>query len=135
MNRRILSLIASSTETVCALGLEADLVGRSHECDFPPSVEKLPICSEPKFDIHGSSLEIDQRVQDTLQNALSFSRVFIDELERLQPTHIVTQDQWEVCAVSFTDVETAVKELTGCDQKVISLAPTALKIFTPVFSK
>ncbi len=84
--------------------------GRSHACDFPPSILELPVCSEAKFDLKGSSLEIDQRVQDTLQNALSFYRVFTDELERLQPTHLFNQDQWEVCAVSFTDVETAVKE-------------------------
>lgn len=127
MNRRILSLIASSTETLCALGLEADLVGRSHECDFPPSVDKLPICSEPKFDIHGSSLEIDQRVKDALRDALSVYRVYVDVLKGLQPTHIITQDQCEVCAVSLKDVEAAVCYVPHSSPKIVSLAPNSLE--------
>mgnify|MGYP002629922614 CR=1 FL=1 len=126
-DRRILSLIASSTETVCALGLEADLVGRSHECDFPPSVERLPICSEPKFDIHGSSLEIDQRVKDALRDALSVYRVHADVLKALQPTHIITQDQCEVCAVSLKDVEAAVCDVLDSSPKIVSLAPNSLE--------
>ena len=46
---RILSLIPSSTEIVCALGFENQLIGRSHECDFPSSVQKLSSCTAPKF--------------------------------------------------------------------------------------
>ena len=107
--QRIISLIASSTETICELGFEEQLVGRSHECDYPPSVLDLPACSEAKFYLNGSSLEIDQRVKDTLQNAISVYKVFADELERLKPTLIVTQDHCEVCAVSFKDVEAAAK--------------------------
>ena len=57
---RIISLIASSTETICALGYKDHLVGRSHECDYPPSVLMLPACSEARFDLNGSSLEIDE---------------------------------------------------------------------------
>src|SRR6516165_5934769 len=57
---RIASLIASATEIVCALGLEDQLVGRSHECDFPESVKRLPVCTAPKFNIEGSSYDIDQ---------------------------------------------------------------------------
>ena len=123
---RIVSLIASSTESLCALGFEKQLVGRSHECDFPPSVQSLTVCSEAKFDLDGSSLEIDQRVQDTLQSAISVYRVFPDELERLQPTHIITQDQCEVCAVSFKDVERAAKALISSSPEVVSLAPNSL---------
>ena len=123
---RIVSLIASSTETICALGFEEQLVGRSHECDYPPAVLNLPKCSEAKFDLNGSSLEIDQRVQDTLQNAISVYKVFADELERLKPTHIITQDHCEVCAVSFKDVEAAAKELISSSPKIVSLAPNSL---------
>ena len=90
---RIVSLIASATEMVHALGLGEFQVGRSHECDFPPEVAALPVCTAPRFDIHGSSQEIDQRVKSTLANAESVYRVFDDVLERLQPTHIVTQTQ------------------------------------------
>ena len=63
---RIVSLIASATEIVCALGFEDQIVGRSHECDYPDSVRRLPICTEPKFDVEGSSRQIDQRVKALL---------------------------------------------------------------------
>src|SRR5438132_4769544 len=104
---RIVSLIASATEIVCALGFEDQLVGRSHECDFPPSVRRLPVCTAPKFDVHGSSLEIDQRVKSVLQDATSVYRVDEDLLKRLRPDVVLTQSQCEVCAVSQRDVETA----------------------------
>ena len=68
---RIVSLIASSTEIVHALGFGDQLVGRSHECDFPESVKRLPAVTEPKFPVEGSSYEIDQRVKAILQEGLS----------------------------------------------------------------
>src|SRR6059058_2704413 len=104
---RIVSLIASATEMVCALGFEADLVGRSHECDFPESVKRLPVCTASKFDVQGSSLEIDERVKGLLQEATSVYRVDGELLRRLRPDVIVTQAQCEVCAVSLRDVEAA----------------------------
>src|SRR5437588_9206996 len=100
---RVISLIASATETVCALGCEDQLVGRSHECDFPPSVTRLPVCTEPKFDTSGSSLDIDRRVKQTLRDSLSVYRVHADALERLRPDLIVTQAHCDVCAVSLRD--------------------------------
>ncbi len=123
---RIVSLIASSTEIVCALGLEAQLVGRSHECDYPPSVTHLPICTRPKFNTEGSSYEIDQRVKAVLEQALSVYVVDAEALRRLQPSHIITQTQCEVCAVSLKDVKQAVDELTGCRPAIVSLEPNAL---------
>ena len=66
---RILSLIASATEIVCALGFRDRLVGRSHECDFPVDVEGLPAVTVPKIDVGGSSLEIDRQVKDVLRGA------------------------------------------------------------------
>src|SRR6266511_5960772 len=104
---RIVSMIASATEIVCALGFESDLVGRSHECDFPPSVKRLPVCTAPRFEVHGSSLQIDQRVKSLLEQALSIYRVDAELLRLLQPDVIVTQSQCEVCAVSEKDVEEA----------------------------
>jgi len=123
---RIISLIASSTETICALGFEKNLVGRSHECDYPPSVLSLPQCSQPKFDIEGSSLEIDKRVRDVLQNALSVYKVDVEKLKELNPTLIVTQDHCEVCAVHLKDVEEAACELLSSQPKIVSLAPNTL---------
>jgi iron complex transport system substrate-binding protein len=123
---RIISLIASATEIVCALGFEAQLVGRSHECDFPSSIKRLPICTSPKFQVEGLSYEIDQRVKAILQEALSVYRVDAGLLERLQPTHIVTQSQCEVCAVSLKDVEDAVCQFTSSHPVIVSLEPNEL---------
>ncbi|SFI55444.1 cobalamin-binding protein [Planctomicrobium piriforme] len=124
---RIVSLIASGTEIVAALGFGDELVGRSHECDFPTWVERLPPCSEPRIDIHASSGEIDRQVRATVTDAISVYRVFTDELNRLQPTHIVTQSQCEVCAVSLKDVRQAVCELVGSQPEIIALEPMDLK--------
>ncbi|MCI0490538.1 MAG: cobalamin-binding protein [Blastocatellia bacterium] len=123
---RIISLIASATEIVCALGFEQQLVGRSHECDFPPAVKDLPQCTSPKFNVEGTSYEIDQRVKAVVQDALSVYRVDAALLEELQPTHIITQSQCEVCAVSLKDVEEAVCELTSSHPAIVSLEPNAL---------
>jgi iron complex transport system substrate-binding protein len=124
---RIISLIPSATEIVAKLGYEQYLVGRSHECDYPPTVQNLPICTEPKFDPVGTSAEIHSRVSELLASALSVYRVNTEALAELQPTHIITQAQCEVCAVSLSDVEQAVTELvaTGTIQ-VVSLQPEHL---------
>lgn len=125
--KRIVSLIASSTEIACALGLEKQLVGRSHECDFPESILHLPSCSEAKFNIHGTSYEIDQRVKAIAQEGLSVYRVDAEKLKGLKPDVILTQTQCEVCAVSAKDVEAAVCELVGSKPQIISLEPNALQ--------
>src|SRR5262245_48123679 len=123
---RIISLIASATEIVCALGFEQDLVGRSHECDFPASVTRLPVCTSPKFQVEGLSYQIDQRVKAILQEALSVYRVDAEVLESLRPTHIITQSQCEVCAVSLKDVEQAVCQFTSSQPRIVSLEPNKL---------
>ena len=126
---RIVSLIASATEIVCALGFEDQLVGRSHECDFPPSVARLPVCTSPKFKVAGSSAEIDARVKEILQQALSVYHVDADKLRDLQPEVIVTQTQCEVCAVSEKDVATALCQWTDSTAQVVSMATNALPDF------
>jgi iron complex transport system substrate-binding protein len=123
---RIVSLIASATEIVCALGMEEHLVGRSQECDFPPSVLRLPICTEPKFDVQGSSYQIDHRVKGILQEGLSVYRVDADRLRQLRPDVIITQTQCEVCAVSQRDVEEAVCQWLDDRPQIVPLAPHAL---------
>lgn len=124
---RVISLIPSATEIIYGLGLGECLVGRSHECDYPPEVQSLPICTAPKFDPAGDSATIHQRVNDLLTSALSVYRVKTDVLEALKPTHIVTQAQCEVCAVSLGDVEAAVAQLTHSQPQVISLEPNCLE--------
>jgi iron complex transport system substrate-binding protein len=125
---RIVSLIASATEIVAALGFRPSLVGRSHECDYPADVLALPACSEPKIDIRGTSREIDERVKSLAGEAVSVYRVFPDLLRKLRPTHIVTQTQCEVCAVSLKDVEAAMAEMIGVDHppQIVALSPMAL---------
>jgi iron complex transport system substrate-binding protein len=111
---------------VCFLGQEKSLVGRSHECDYPASVSGLPVCTEPNFDIHCGSKEIDRRVKDLLQSALSIYRVHAHRLRELKPDVILTQTQCEVCAVSLRDVEAAVCELLDFHPHIVALAPNAL---------
>lgn len=123
---RIVSLIASATEIVCALGFEDQLVGRSHECDYPKSVRRLPVCTEPKFDPDGTSYEIDQRVKAIVQEGLSVYRVDGEKLRELEPDVIVTQSHCEVCAVSLRDVERALCAWLGACPRLVSLAPNNL---------
>ena len=124
---RIVSLLTSATEIVCALGFEDQLVGRSHECDFPPSVTRLPSLTSPKFNPEGTSAEVDQRVKTILSEALAVYRVDADRLRELQPDFIVTQSQCDVCAVSLREVEDAVAQWTGTRPTLVSLAPYALR--------
>lgn len=123
---RIVSLIASATEIIHALGMGDHMVARSHECDFPSSVLALPVCTAPKFAISGNSREIDRLVKETLQTALSVYEVDEELLERLQPTLIVTQSQCDVCAVSLRDVEAALSRRLACRPQIVSLQPNSL---------
>lgn len=124
---RVVSLIASSTEIVCALGQGDQLVARSHECDFPAWVTRLPKVTEPKFPLDGTSYEIDQRVKAIVQEGLSVYRVDAAQLDALRPDVILTQSQCEVCAVSTRDVEDAVCRMVASKPRIVSLEPNALE--------
>ena len=126
MSHRIVSLIASATEIVCALGFERELVGRSHECDHPAFVSRLPACSSSKVKVGAVSRAIDDQVRTIVSEGLSVYRVNPDLLNRLAPTVIVTQTQCEVCAVSLRDVEEAVCELVTSQPAIVSLEPMSL---------
>lgn len=123
---KIISLLPAATEIVCALGLEAHLVGRSHECDFPESVKRLPICSSARFISGSNSAEIDRQVKAILTDALSIYTIDKEMIRSLKPDVIITQAQCEVCAVSLKDVESALEGLLDKECKVISLAPNVL---------
>ena len=124
--QRIISLLPSSTETLCALGLRDRLVGVSHECDYPADVLGLPILTAPKLNPHGSSATIDARVRAVVQEGLSVYRINTEVLRQLQPDLIVTQDQCEVCAVSLPEVEEAVRCFLTPGVHVVSLKPQRL---------
>lgn len=123
---RIVSLLPSSTEIVCALGFESSLVARSHECDYPPSIRRLPAVTAPKFDPDGRSYEINQRVKAILQEATSVYRLDADQLKQLMPDILVTQTQCEVCAVSLAEVERVACEWLDTPAQIIALEPNTL---------
>jgi iron complex transport system substrate-binding protein len=101
---RIVSLLASGTELICALGLGDKLVGRSHECDHPAWVRQLPEVSRPSFDVTGSSREIDELVRTRLRAGEPLYRVDEALLAELAPDLLITQTHCEVCAVSPADL-------------------------------
>jgi iron complex transport system substrate-binding protein len=123
---RIVSLLPSATEIVAALGFGDRLLGRSHECDFPPGVEKLPACSSTKVPVQGTSYEIDERVKEIVAEGLSVYRVDANLLRELQPDLILTQTQCAVCAVTPRDLEHALCSWVGLQPKMISLEPNNL---------
>ncbi|AFZ32383.1 putative iron transport system substrate-binding protein [Gloeocapsa sp. PCC 7428] len=123
---RVVSLIPSATEILAALGLADAIVGRSHECDYPPEIKDRPVCTAARLNSATPSQEIHQNVNKILQSALSIYEVKLDVLEVLKPTHIITQDQCDVCAVSLEDVEAAVAKLTQSQPQIISLQPNSL---------
>lgn len=128
---KIISLLPAATEIVCALGLEDQLVGRSHECDFPESVGALPACTSANIPDGMSSAEIDSKVKDLLSNALSLYNVDTDLIVGLQPDVVITQAQCEVCAVSLEDVEQALTGKLNKNAKIVSLEP---KLFGDIFA-
>jgi iron complex transport system substrate-binding protein len=123
---RIVSLIASASEIVSSLGLSRYQVGRSHECDFPPEILALPICTSPAFPTEGSSAEIDRRVKERVATALSVYEVSREVLDAVEPTHVITQTQCRVCAVSLEDVERALTGWVSSRPKLVALEPNAL---------
>jgi iron complex transport system substrate-binding protein len=125
-DKKIISLLPAATEIVCALGLGDQLVGRSHECDYPATVRNLPVCSEARFIPGSDSQAIDKQVKEILSDALSIYVVDKELIRQLRPDVIITQNQCEVCAVSEKDVEDALKDLLDKDVKIISLSPNIL---------
>lgn len=118
---RIVSLLPAATEMLVALGFEAEIVGRSHECDTPESLSAIPVCTRTPIDASASSREIDRQVKDILQAGLSLYEVDLERLAALQPDLIVTQTQCEVCAISFSELEKQAASQLG-EVNIISLS-------------
>ena len=104
MSLRVVSLLASGTEIVCALGAGEWLVGRSHECDNPEWVERLPRCSEPAFDVWGSSGQIDKEVRRRIRAGEPLYVLDDVLIGSLRPDLIIAQEHCEVCAVTPGDI-------------------------------
>jgi len=131
--QKIVSLLPAATEIVCALGLEANLVGRSHECDYPESVKHLPVCSEANFPDGLSSADIDNKVKEILADALSVYTVKREVIKELAPDVVITQAQCEVCAVSLAEVEQALEDYLDKAATIISSQPNSLdEIFADI---
>lgn len=113
----------SATEMVAALGYASYLVGRSHECDYPESIQSLPACSRARIKSEATSGAIDAEVKSLLEQGLSLYEIDVEKLRELKPTLILTQAQCEVCAVSVSDVEKAVQGAVPGNPQVISLSP------------
>jgi iron complex transport system substrate-binding protein len=126
MDLRLLPLLSSATEIVHALGLGAFQVGRSHECDYPPAVLRLPVCTRPAIPVSGSSADIDRLVKERVAGAVSVYEVDSALIRRLEPTHIITQTQCKVCAVSLEDVERALQTDLQIEARIVPLEAFAL---------
>ncbi|MBI3740560.1 MAG: cobalamin-binding protein [Chloroflexi bacterium] len=123
---RIVSLLPSATEIVAALGLANQLVGISHECDYPPEVVAgKPILTRSAIPPGLSQSEIDATVAERLKRGESLYLLDEDLLNELQPDLILTQELCTVCAVSFATVRDAACKLAS-DPRVVSLEPTNL---------
>src|SRR5712692_4558832 len=111
VSQRIVSLLPSSTEILCALGLEASLVGISHACDYPPGVTSLPRLTAPSSDKPGEGLAPDREAHAVVQAGLSVYQLDLDLLRALQPDLIVTQDRAAVCGISSAEMLVAARHV------------------------
>ena len=117
---RIVSLLASATEILCALGAGEMLVGRSHECDNPDWVRQLPACSSPAFDVSVSSGEIDAEVRRRLRSGAPLYHIHAELIRELRADLLITQSHCEVCAVTPGDVERSGACLPAARQVALS---------------
>ncbi len=123
---RIVSLLPSATEIVHALNRGADLVGRSEECDFPPSVRELPVVMRARTrDFEAPSRAIDDRVRRERTSGESLYELDLDLLRSLVPDVLLTQDLCGVCSVTEAEVETACRS-AGLRPRIVSLTPRRL---------
>jgi iron complex transport system substrate-binding protein len=124
---RIVSLLPSATEIVFSLGLGDELVGRTHECDYPEGALDVPVMTADVGAVPGAtSREIHDRVTHSLHGGSSIYRLDTDALEAARPDLILTQELCDVCAVSYREVTTAVRAIDA-DISVVSLEPTSIE--------
>lgn len=123
---RIVSLLPSATDIVCMLGLRDRLVGRTHECDWPPGIEEVPVMTASVLDAEGMlSREIDEAIGARVHSGSSIYALDVEALREAKPDLIVTQELCAVCAVSYTEVAAAAR-LLDAGAKVVSLEPRSL---------
>lgn len=123
---RIATLLPSATEIVCALGLAGDIVGITHECDFPPEIRDRSRIVRGKIDsIPLTSAEINAQVEASLTRGESLYEIDVDVLRAARPDLLITQDLCEVCALPGTDVDAVVTSLPS-PPRILRLHPHTL---------
>ena len=123
---KIVSLLPSATEILFDIGAGDDVVGVTHECDYPPQASSRPHLTSSALPTASRAADIDRHVRKYLHSGSSLYHLDADLLERLQPDLIVTQELCEVCAVSYSIVDRAARRLTS-DPRIISLEPSSLE--------
>lgn len=123
---RIACLLPAATEIVAALGLADQIVGVSHECDWPEAIRDRKVVTSTSIDSSRPSAEIDAAVRERARQALTLYELDLTALAELRPTHIVTQDRCAACAIDLAAVEREVGTMTGLDTRIISLSPSRL---------
>lgn len=125
-SRRVVSLLPAATEMVFALGRGSWLVGRSHECDYPPEVTALPVVTSTRIDPHADARTIDHQVQESLRKALSLYEVDTERLRALAPDVVLTQDVCQVCGVSPRVLTEALGQWLGAGVQLVRLEARSL---------
>ena len=124
--QRIVSFLPSATEMVCALGLSDQLVGITHECDYPPEIAAKPVVVRNALPIETmSQSEIDKAVSDRLRNGQSLYQIDEKLLHELAPDLIITQDLCQVCAPSGNEVSHVLKSLP-CKPEILWMTPKSI---------
>jgi len=130
INTKIITLIPSATEIISFLGLDSQLVGVSHECDFPEKVKSLKKLTKTDIKTNVSSYNIHLQIEKILENSLSVYKVDENFLKYLNPDVIITQDHCNVCAVDLSQVKKITSNYLDKEINIISLQP---KRFEDIF--
>ncbi|MDC0897106.1 ABC transporter substrate-binding protein [Desulfobacterota bacterium] len=124
---KIISLIPSATEILCALGLEDSIYGVSHECDFPESIKNKKVVLNTTVDFKKlNSLQIDEAINESLGSNKPIYILDIETINKIKPDFIITQDLCEACAVSTIQIEEILSKLSK-KPEIITTSPKSIE--------